>query len=379
METAKGVTAQPETIPAGALRPAMATATRSAASEQSLFNRLATIRLPLIVMVVCYHNEAGGGFVAQLDAAPALRLVVDFLANGLGGVRVPVFFLIAGYVFFRNFEARAQWFLRKIAARARSVLLPLVLWSMLWLLVIGAAQSTPGLQAFFAGKSIWSAPLGDYTAWQWVTAIVGQPDQLFLYHLWFLRDLFILVLLSPLIYGVHRATRGWATVVFLAAWLLGGSGAVSRDALFFFALGCHLSMANRSIFLADRLGMAALAGWLLLRGFDATHVPLAYRAWILFGVVATLYLSRHLDRLPRVSDVLRASSRYSFFVFVAHEPLLTVVRRLYLKALPTDTPLALFAAYFAIVTVTVGLLILTHRLAERLFPRALDLLSGGRG
>ncbi|MBC7957620.1 MAG: acyltransferase [Cytophagales bacterium] len=349
------------------------------AGEASMFDRLALIRLPLIVLVVCYHNESGGAFVSHLQGAAVLQYIVNLVANGLGGIRVPVFFLIAGYVFFRNRKPGVGWFAAKIGSRARSVLLPLILWSLLWLVIVAIAQELSYTAGFFSGKSMWSMPVSDYSLGRVVWAVFGTNSELFLYHLWFLRDLFVLVLLSPLIHQLIRISRGWVSLALLLLWLLDvDNGLVSKDALFFFIIGCHLAIAGRSIFWGDMLGPVAILGWVGLKTFGGELHLLETKAWILCGTLGALYVSGFVQRLPSVPEVLRRASRYSFLVFVAHEPLLTVVRRVYFDVLEPVAAADLFVAYFAIVAITVSALIVVFCVAERLTPRLLDVMTGGR-
>lgn len=358
---------------------AAASAGTPTATEAHVFDRLATVRLPLIALVVCYHNEAGGNFIESLQGSPMLRSIVDLVANGLGGIRVPVFFLIAGYVFFRNFAPGIAWFKSKIGSRARSVLLPLILWSVLWMGLIALAQQLPFLDQFFVGKSLWSAPLAEFSPREFFWLIFGDISQLFLYHLWFLRDLFILVLLTPLIYVAIRVSKGWVIYLLLVGWALGVENRViSNDALFFFFAGAHLSITGRSIFFADRVGLIAVLGWIALRAFDVNAFALGQASWVLCGIVATLYLSGRLCNMPGAFRFLRHVSRYSFFVFVAHEPVLTIVRRVYFAAINPSTPPAIFAAYFVVVGLTILALVATYRAAEHLCPRLLNVMTGGR-
>lgn len=349
------------------------------ATEAETFNRLATVRLPLIALVVFYHNQSGGNFIERLQGAPTLQFIVDFVANGLGGIRVPVFFLIAGYVLFRNFAPGTGWFVSKIGSRTRSVLLPLILWTSLCMGAIAVAQQLPFLARFFVGTSVWSEPVIEFSLLQFFWLTFGDISQLYLYHLWFLRDLFILVLLTPLIYAAIRISRGWVTFLMLVGWTIGiRNGVISNDALFFFVAGAHLSLIGKSIFFADRAGWVCILGWIALRAFEVNGHPLGQALWVLCGIVATLYLSGRLFSFPWAYRFLRHVSQYSFFVFVAHEPLLTAVRRAYFAFIAPASPEATFAAYFLIVAVTIVALVATYRAAEYVCPRLLDVMTGGR-
>lgn len=357
----------------------IAPASVSRTAAHSVFDRLALIRFPLIVLVVFYHNEAGGEFTRILQGAPVFSFIVDLIANGFAGIRVPTFFLIAGFVFFTNFRPTVGWFRVKISSRARSLLIPLVLWSALWMLIFAVVQRVPATASFLSGKSVWSAPIADFSLLRIAQALLGPSSQLFLYHLWFLRDLFILVLFTPVIYFLIKATRGWITFVLLIAWAAGvANNLVSSDGLLFFVVGCQLAVSGTSVFFTDRLGPYAIACWIVLKALDPISSPWLFKPWVLCGVVVVFYLSGWLSRAPAISGFLTRAARYSFFVFVAHEPLLTIVRRLYFKAWAPQTPSDLFAAYFGVVLLTLILLLAFFKLAERLAPSILHVMTGGR-
>ncbi len=231
-----------------------------AAPPVNEFDRLATLRLPLILLVVLYHNETGGQFISRMGDSAAAG-VIDWIAHGLAGIRVPVFFVIAGYVFFLNGKPSVAWFRHKIASRARSLLLPLVLWTTICLGAFAVAQQIPALRGLFNGASIWSQPVLGMGPVELFNSFFGQPYEMFLYPLWFLRDLFVLALLSPVIYWLVSASRGWITAVVFLAWVAGPlNPLVTQDALFFFMLGCHLAIFGKTTAFADPLGLAAIAG-----------------------------------------------------------------------------------------------------------------------
>lgn len=370
-----------ETVPGELAAPQAPASVAAARPEVSDFDRLATVRLPLILLVLLFHNEAGGRFIARLSGEPALAGVIDWIANGLGGVRVPAFFLIAGYIFFRNVQPELGWFRRKLNARGKSVLLPMILWTSLWIAVFAVAQQTPVLSSFFNGSTPWSSPVLEMTPLQWTAAYFGAPWEMFVYPLWFLRDLFVLFLLAPLIYFLVAVSRGWFTLAMLLWWYVGPHHPlVEADGPCFFVLGAHLAVRGGSVRVDARVGIPMLLIWLLLQsnGFGLPEVDVV-KLKTLAGIVSVLYLSCVLSAMAGVSGWLKRASRYSFFIFVAHEPLLSVVRKGYLHVVRPEAPWALLLAYFAVVAIVVALLVVAFRIAERVMPRVLNVMTGGRG
>lgn len=344
------------------------------------FDRLATIRFPLILLLVLFHNERGAEFGARLHDSPIAAWFVNLMAHGADGVRNPTFFLISGYVFFKSVRPTAAWFKRKLASRVRTLLVPLVLWNLLAIVVLAAVQALhlPALSQ----ESAWSAPVLGHTPGELLQAIVALPSgQPLVYPLWFLRDLFVLMLVSPVLYACIRATRGWSTAVLFLIWAAAlPLPTVSSDALFFFAIGSHVAIANRSLFTLDRLGPLALIGWFLLRCFGGVDVtgPAAHKAVALVGVVAVLYVSGWLVQQRRWNSAIARVDKYTFFFFAAHEPLLTVCRKAVFRIVDPRSPIGLVLWYIGIVVGVLTILIVAFHFAERNLPRLLSLMTGSR-
>lgn len=361
---------------------APATAGRSARPQrtgESYFARLAVLRFPLIFLVLCAHNSP---VLQHLSPGSVLWWVANFFAEGLSGIRVPVFYLIAGFVFFRDHAPGVEWFRGKLVARASSVLLPLILWTAAWMLVLYLVQSSSIAEGQFRyGQSGWWRRVGDMSPPDFLLAFFGGQKQLFLYHLWFLRDLVILIASTPVILVLLRWSRGWLVAVLLAPWVVGfESGLLEQQAILFFVLGCQLGIARRSMFFFDSVHLPALASWFILwaTGWNNVWLPL-HNAWVLCGVVGALGVSRHLVGHAGTKRFLTAAAGYSFFVFVGQEPLLSIVRRLYVMVLGPGSELGWFIAYFACIGITIGLLVLAFKAGTRLAPATLQLFNGGRG
>ncbi len=110
----------------------------------------------------------------------------------------------------------------------------------------------------------------------------------------------------------------------------------------------------------------------------ATVGPLVAKAQALAGICGAFYLSGVAARVPALLQPLKRLARYSFLIFVAHEPLLTLTRKLFLSAFRPETPAAWFVSYIAVVGLVVFTLVIAFKLAERTMPRTLDILTGGR-
>ena len=80
---------------------------------------------------------------------------------------------------------------------------------------------------------------------------------------------------------------------------------------------------------------------------------------------------------PRLSAALVALAPASFFVFAAHEPLMTLVRKLLYRALP-PTPAVVISIYLLLPLVIAAFTAALYFLLRRVAPRFASLVSGNR-
>lgn len=154
---------------------------------------ISALRFPLIVGVVFIHTlELSAGEYQVYD------FLYSFLTDGLCGVCVPLFFFFSGYLFFQNidcFDMTTYW--KKMKKRARSLLIPFIFWNLFVVTIIGLGQLVAPSLFTGAYKSI-----SDFTFIDWLSIFYSAlgSNQPIAFQLWFLRDLIIMVAMTPLFY-----------------------------------------------------------------------------------------------------------------------------------------------------------------------------------
>ena len=206
------------------------------------FEVIGQLRFPLIVLVTFAHSygAVSDGYsllTSGWDSYEVLKLLVS---QTLVKVVVPMFFIISGYLFFANIKTwSAQIYKEKLLRRAKTLLLPYLLWNLLM-----AAKLH-----MFSWSMFWVywKPSGVQIDWlgneQLMTAPANTP-------LWFLRDLIVISLCTPLIYYAIKKLGSWLLVV-LAIFYLSGVCAfipgLSAYALFFFTFGSFLAIRQQDL------------------------------------------------------------------------------------------------------------------------------------
>lgn len=333
-----------------------------------------------IILVVILHagNERLAlGYAFDTIAEAARIFIVGFFSGEIARVAVPVFFAISGYLLLPPAPVRSQ-IDAAILKRARTVLAPFLLWSALCFAAFYALQAFGPTRGLFGNNIVYGlSPLDMLRRW----LIDPVP-----YQLWFLRDLCLLVLFSPLLL---RAVVRMPVVLFIieaAVWLWADQQVAARspNGVLFFSIGLYLRQHQIDIDFSrkDRLlpatWLIVAAAATLAKMADVPYPAVLSKLGIAIGVLALWQLvctaeARTLGRLERFA-------RYSFPVFLLHEPLMTLIKKLMLKLFaPLGAGAAELALYFITPLVTIAICIAIARMFAAVSPSAYRLFMGGRG
>ena len=199
---------------------------------------------------------------AEYMGANAAGVVMYSLSHVLAQIAVPTFFVISGYLFFVKLD---KWnykvWKRKLVSRFSSIVIPYI--------ICIAVFSVKHLISHYQAHDInqWLTSQGGFFNLFWAsehwrggdTNILGQSVIMTgpaAYHLWFLRDLIEVVLLTPIFYLLFSMKDGlrrkWAYLLLALLSILDllrvqtTIPGVSCSTLFYFGLGAFLSL-NRII------------------------------------------------------------------------------------------------------------------------------------
>jgi peptidoglycan/LPS O-acetylase OafA/YrhL len=356
--------------------------------------RLNLIRFPLIVGIVFIHAyqtslEFGS---TQANVIPTGFLAVfirDFFSVGLAGIAVPLFFFMSGFLFFYKLDWSSRSFLKKLRTRVRTLLIPFLFWNILYLLVIAIAQNISFTSSYFAGgiPHITSAGVYDY-----FNLIIGIDRHPIGFQFWYIRDLMILVLLTPVFHLMHKKTAWVFLAIFFGVWF---SGYWFNDVLsiipspvpvFFFYAGTVLAVKNKTPFLFEKFNIILIIACLVIvftfallqDQSQAAAKPWLYRTGILVGIFAAFGATRYLFRPEKVKTLFLWLGTTSFFIFAFHEPLMDFLQRVVVKYFVPSNDFLKLLFYFAIPIVVILVSLLVYKVLGRLLPKLTSIITGGR-
>lgn len=375
----------------------------TAAGGEILSGTIVLMRLPLVLAVIFIHALGTPDFVqpywntfSGMDAFNWLRVCCSLV---LPTIAVPCFFLISGFLFFRNVETwNARTYLGKMRSRLRSLVVPYVLWNLVALLVF----SGPAFRGLLAGKGIdflelWNAQGGWHAFWDvhvfsedvrdWLGRRVVSSGPV-LAPLWFLRDLICVSLASPVIYGVVRYLRLGGIVLLGFCYVSGVFPAVtglSVGAVFFFSLGAYYAIGRQDMLRRMRrmevpaalVTLVFFVPAVLLSGRNTPAGQLVMPFFDLAGVITVFNLFSRLWTRGCRFGVAQANA--SFFVYAVHGILVVpLVSEGVCRLLPWDVPFVYSVRYFIVPFAVLAVCLCLYAVLCRFLPRGLQWFTGNR-
>ncbi len=208
------------------------------------------------------------------------------------------------------------------------------------------------------------------------------------FPLWFIRDLMVVAICSPIVYCVVRWLRHYAVILLGIMWILGlklGITGFSTSAFFFFTLGAYFSINGKNFVSVLRPCMiTATIMYFLLAALElysrnatwATDVYLHSINILLGMVVAITATSYFIERgIWKVSTFLAAAS---FFVYVYHAMPQIFINKLSFKLVHPHSDTSLLVLYVVCPALTVSLGLALYWGLMKLFPRFTAVITGGR-
>lgn len=333
------------------------------------------------ILVVLFNHSATFSLVyngvEMKQPSPVAEFLLHLWQGSFGRVNRLLFFSISGFLFFWTLKPELNGFVDKWRKRIRSLAVPYLIWSaagLIGFMVLFHLDSTRQLMGrrIGIGSSDWPSLL---------RILVWDPIP---YQFWYIRDLLALILASPVIYVAARVFGWWLGFGAIAAWVFGWLPTwPEENGITFFILGAVV--ATRGIVPQWNLRpwlVPCLCIWTvscLLNTATAVQgapVPAIIKLGSLFGLV-TVWALIDFAR-GQFRKLLLQAAAFTFFVFAAHEPMLSTLRKAFFKVMPFDGFYSM-VAFVIIPLATLAACLVAGWLLRRFSPGLFGVLMGGRG
>ena len=183
-----------------------------------------------------------------------------FLANGILRFRIPMLFIISGYLFALHDDVPHK---ARIGKRVRTLLVPYLLWSGLCLLLFYGAEMFTVTREWIAASHVAQIDATRVLVheYRWYELLIRWIMVPLPYQLWFIRVLCVYNLAYPLLRHWVTGRRSVRVFFFVAVfcWLATASlFFIEGEGLLFFSLGVWM---QKSAFNIDKPGRWLNPGW----------------------------------------------------------------------------------------------------------------------
>jgi fucose 4-O-acetylase-like acetyltransferase len=314
-------------------------------------------------------------------------------ANGLLRFRIPMLFIISGYIF--ALQDHLPWW-QRVKKRFKTLIIPYFIWSAIGLLISFLwQQSSFTLEAWQHAKLDQLNDNRLYTDMSWHDLFIRWTIAPISFQLWFILAIFIFNVIYPFLrWMITRYPLVWLSLTFLMWFSLINVPLLDGRGLFYFSLGIWLQKTNFPLEKKPRWFSVGLAwiffiGLNIIRSFMAFELPantvvtfvvllLLYNFSILAGIMAIWFSADEVVRWSLKQQWFMKASSYSFFIFGMHIPLLSFVMHLSIIHLSGMPGYRLFTYIFVPLLVLL-FCIAVGALIRKFFPSIYRVMTGGRG
>ncbi len=320
-----------------------------------------------------------------------------FLANGIFRFRIPMLFIISGFLFalhdYRPYRQRT-------GKRLRTLLLPYLIWSALGFAFTYFLELFPYTRDIVAASNIVRIDdhrvlLHDYHWYEMLGRWILIPVP---YQLWFLRVLLIYNIIYPGIrWCVTHPVAKWIFFIFALLMWLGTMGFVfiEGEGLLFFSLGVWIQKTNYSIDTHARwakpawwgVGFIVLAAIKTLLAFYGLPVMgnaiypvliILHKLVIFSGLITAWFGCNGLVKWFMQHKWFVWLTAFSFIIYAMHAPLVAYAIEA-LFPLLHHVPEYRLLSFILLPVILIAFAVGTGALMRRVMPGVYGILTGGRG
>lgn len=345
--------------------------------ENAFFkNKVVLINSIMSVVVVFLHSynieryeNIKWGITAQIEY---------FISKTIGNLAVPLFFLLSSILFFQNYnwdKVRSKY-----ESRIKSILIPYLIWNVFHYFCFAILTRIP-ISSFFMDTKV--IPIDAKTLFDAV--FFHQYNGVY----WFMYQLILLIVISPIIYFVMRGRYSCfvpIALVIIYYWIEtipACENALRVDSLIYWVIGAYLGIRKKERIYSKSKYVGVYVILSVLFVFlrfclefmeQPIKISIYCKEILLIINVIAVWFAFDLFEIKNVYPWMKMS----FFVYSAHQLVTDTLKKGISVLLPDNDVMAL-TNYVVTGVGTVFLCIMLAQILINFAPRFYYVISGGRG
>ena len=331
----------------------------------------------LSVFVFLIHISSIAQYPVSDSVISTVNIKTAFFFKESITFAVPMFFILAGIAFFRNYDNKKYF--AKVKSRVSSLLIPYLIWNALWM-IFDIACSYTFISNYFSGREIFEL----------------TPENilrgLFLYKsnlpFWFVFNLFVFVIISPLIDLLVR-NKYVGVLSICAIFVLSlfdiqipSSIFFSPNSIIFYIIGAYIgkhhfnSIAKNRSPIIQYSSIAFLVLYVTLKNIFCEGIYIEKPIDVVIFPICAFALWNALDLFIEKITIKPMFSR-SFAIYAMHTNVSAIIAKLFLIVFSSNEWLAIpnFIVTFVLTLLIINVFCIV---CERYAPAIYSVLMGQR-
>lgn len=330
------------------------------------------MKVLLLVLVVLVHSS----YASLIDGQPYSEgglWINNFITNGLACCAVPGYFMLAGYLFFKNVRS-FSWlqYGRKLHSRVFTLLIPYILWN----LICGGLHIVKHLYLGYPSLGLFVD--GEFCPAAFARGFIdldntGRPMA---FAFWFIRNLMLMAVLAPAVYVAAR--RWWLALPAVLFFLF---GPISSFGLEYFIIGAYLAMHPIAYRITTPRRRSVVAAYVAMAACMVS-LPVDYLfnlpliVTILLGIASWYSIS--CSKRVQDSALMTLIMPAAFFIYASHQCYVSILRGICVKLCGIDSIPGSVMSVLSTWLAEILLSYLIYRFLKHFMPKILSLLTGAR-
>ncbi|MDA9201824.1 acyltransferase [Flavobacteriaceae bacterium] len=307
-----------------------------------------------------WGEELGSSLYSYISVS-----VQYLISEQITRICVPLFFIISGYFFYHKYDGTLKSYFILLKKQIKSILIPYLLWSLTWYVLLNFSNFN-----FINFSSLLNGLL--------------YPIP---YQFWFLKILLLCFIISPIFFIVNQNYPKTTIILLILFYFLDVNNFKLEIYGFgFFCLGGYIRYndlnLNKNVYnyLIYIYVISIIIGLLLyvINASDCFYLRvILHKTSILAGLILIYYyISKGIECIKFSWDfLLYKQSGFFFFVYAAHEPLLSFLKKIWIQLFSDSYNLF---PYVFLPLIILYMLHLCYMFLEKKIPLVLVFYNGNR-
>lgn len=296
---------------------------------QYLSDKIKLLSFFAIILVLYIHSNFHD-YPHEILGMKFNHYLQSAISTQLGRCAVPLFYMISGYLFFRKVNSLSN-VLENMKKRVKSLLIPYVIAAIFFPIFLLLVEQIPFAANMSNGGGIiteFQKPIGDVLRGLFIAKEDSTSPLAF--HLWFLRDLIIIVVCCPVLFFLRKYLKSELVclIFFILSYVY--MPIVSFSSFFWFIAGEAFLTRMEKIrswiwpviyFVVSIISMVSTNDC-----FTYLQIPITFvgviAIWSVYDFLVdkSFCLNHH--------HYMSIACSFTFFIYLFHEPTLNIVRKL---------------------------------------------------